>query len=236
MAKEATVKRILMILIAAAALNAMGAEELRLGTMEGTMRYAPLMAEALKEAGYSVKAKGYPTQPAILQALAKGEIDGAFFIPQPVIQTVKGAVMVPVKLGESRFDAVTIDPGIKINSSADLKNYKIGIVKDHTGHMAVTRGMDVTAAPGDFEEIKLLTKGKVQAIIMLEEIIPILAKPAGLKKYYASIPLLRTPNFLTLSAAKGGAAAKIEPVLRKWIDTKKWDGEMAKIDGIPPKP
>jgi ABC-type amino acid transport substrate-binding protein len=227
-------KRILSIAIAAA-VAAMGAQELKLGTMEGTLRYAPVVAKALKEAGFTMKAKGYATQAALLKALGKGDIDGGFFIPQPVIQTVPGAVMVPVKLGESRFDAVTTDPKIKINSSIDLKNYKVGIVRDHSGHMAVTRGMSVTAAPDDYEEFRLLVDGRVQVIIVLEEIIPILAKPAELNNYYTSIPLLRTPNFLALSAAKGGEAAKIETVLRKWVESKQWDEEMGKIDAPPPK-
>ena len=143
---------------------------------------------------------------------------------------MKGAVLVPVKLGESRFDAVFTDPKVKIANVADLKNYTIGIVKDHSGHLAVTRGLTVTAAPNDMDEFKLLTSGKVQAIIVLEEILPILAKPAGLAKYSVSIPLLRTPNFLALSAAKGGDEAKIEAALKKWVDSKKYDEEMAKLN------
>jgi len=228
-------RRILAMALAAVAVAALGAQELKLGTMEGTLRYAPAVAKALKEAGFSMKAKGYPTQVALLKALGKGDIDGAFFIPQPVIQTVPGAVMVPVKLGESRFDAVTTDPKIKIESVADLKGYKVGIVRDHSGHLAVTRGIPVTAAPDDYEQFRLLVTGRVQVIIVLEEIIPILAKPAELRNYFTSNPLLRTPNFLALSAANAGAAEKIEPVLARWIDTKQWDQEMASIDAPPAK-
>jgi hypothetical protein len=228
-------KRIIAAMVALCLAMALGAQELKLGTMEGTMRYAPVVAKALKEAGYDVKATGYPTQIALLQALGKGEIDGGFFLPQPVVITVKGAVLVPVKLGESRFDAVTTDPKIKIVSAAELKNYTVGIVKDHSGHLAVTRGLPVTTAASDFDEFKLLSEGKVQVIIVLEEILPILAKAAGLKDYYASIPLLRTPNFLALTAAKGGEKAKIEAVLKKWTDSKQWDEEMGKLNGPPPK-
>jgi hypothetical protein len=228
-------KRFTVMAVCLALAAALGAQGLKLGTMEGTMRYAPVMAAALKEAGYDSTAKGYPTQAALLEALGKGEVEAAFFIPQPVIQTVKGAVMVPIKLGESRFDAVTTDPAIKITRTSELKDYKVGIVKDHSGHMAVTRGMAVTTAPSDFDEFKLLVDGKVQVIIVLEEIIPILSKPAGLKNYYASIPLLRTPNFLALGAAKAGEEAKIEATLKKWVDSKKWEAEMAKLDGQAPK-
>jgi hypothetical protein len=228
-------RRILSIMIAAA-VAALGAQELKLGTMEGTLRYAPVVAKALKEAGFAMKAKGYSTQAALIKALGKGDIDGGFFIPQPVIETVPGAVMVPVKLGESRFDAVTTDSKIKIDSTIDLKDYKVGIVRDHSGHMAVTRGMSVTAAPDDYEQFRLLVDGRVQVIIVLEEIIPILAKPAGLGKYYASRPLLNTPNFLALSAKNADASAKIGPVLKQWVESKKWDEEMGKIDAPPAKP
>ncbi len=228
-------KRGLAVVIALCLAGALGAQELLLGTMEGTMRYAPVMAKALKDSGYAVKAKGYATQPELLAALGKGEVDGAFFLPQPVARTVKGAVLVPIKLGETSFVAVSTDPAVKINNAGDLKNYKVGIVKDHTGHTAVTRGMPVTTAPGDFEEFKLLVDGKVQVIIVLEEILPILAKPAGLKNYYASVPLLRTPNFLALSAAKGGEEAKVEAALKKFTESKQFEEEMAALNGPPPK-
>lgn len=228
-------KRGAMIAVCLVAAMTIGAQGLRLGTMEGTMRYAPVVISALKEAGYESSAKGYPTQIALLEALGKGEIDAGFFIPQPVIQTIKGAVMIPVKLGESRFDALTTDPNIKITRSTDLKDYKVGIVKDHSGHVAVTRGIAVTTAPSDYDEFKLLVDGKVQVIIALEELVPILSKPAGLKTYYTSLPLLRTPNFLALSAAKAGEAAKIEAILKKWVEGKKWEAELAKIDGQPSK-
>lgn len=226
-------------MMAAAAMAALGAaaaaQTLSLGTMEGTMRYAPVVAASLKESGYEVKARGFSTQAALLEALGKGEIDGGFFLPQPVIATVRGAVMVPVKLGETRFDAVTLDPKIKINSPGDLRNYKVGIVKDHSGHMALTRGMAVTTAASDMEEFKLLVDGKVQVIIVLEEILHVMAKPAGLKDYHASLPLLRTPNFLALSAAKAGEAQKAEAALKKWVGSGRWDEEMAKLDAPPPK-
>jgi hypothetical protein len=223
-------KRIAVLAVCLTLVAALGAQELKLGTMDGTMRYAPVIAKMLKDAGYDVKAAGFKDQAALLQALGKGEVDGAFFLPQPVVQTVKGAVLVPIKLGESRFDAVYTDPKIKIANVGDLKNYSVGILKDHSGHMAVTRGLTVTTAPTDMEEFKLLTSGKVQVIIVLEEILPILTKPAGLTNYSVSIPLLRTPNFLALSAAKGGEEVKIEAAIKKWVDSKKYDEEMAKLD------
>lgn len=228
-------KRIAATVVVLTLAASLGAQELKLGTMDGTMRYAPVIAKMLKDAGFEAKSAGYKDQASLLQALGKGEIDGAFFLPQPVVQTVKGAVLVPIKLGESRFDAVYTDPKIKIANSGDLKNYTVGIVKDHSGHMAVTRGLTVTTAPNDMEEFKLLTSGKVQVIIVLEEILPILAKPAGLSNYSVSIPLLRTPNFLALSAAKGGEEAKIEAVLKKWVESKKYDEEMGKLEGPPKK-
>jgi hypothetical protein len=228
-------KRVFAAMIALSLAGALGARELLLGTREVTMRYAPVIAKALEDSGYTGKAKGFATQPELLAALGKGEVDGGFFLPQPVVMSVKGAVLVPIKLGETSFIAVTTDPAIKINNAGDLKNYKVGIVKDHTGHLAVTRGLTVTAAPGDFEEVKLLTDGKVQVIIILEEILPILAKPAGLKNYYQSVPLLRTPNFLALSAAKGGEEAKVEAALKKFTESKQYDEEMALLNGAPPK-
>jgi hypothetical protein len=87
---------------------ALGAQELRIGTIEGMAAYGPLVA--------------------------------------------KGAVMVPARIASTDFCAVATDPGVKVANPNDLRKYNVGIVKDHPGHVAITRGMTVTETAGDAEE------------------------------------------------------------------------------------
>jgi hypothetical protein len=208
----------------------LGAEELKIGTIEGMAAYGPLMIKALKDAGYDAKVTAYAQQADLLQDLAKGRIDGAFFLAQPVIAQVKGAVMVPVRIAFTDFCAVATDPGVKVANPSDLRKYSVGIVKGQPGHAAITRGMTVTEASSDAEEFKMLAAGRFQVAIAVSDLVPIMCKMAGIKTYYIqSPPLLRTPTFLALSAARSGIEPKIEAALKKWVDGGQWDKESAAV-------
>jgi ABC-type nitrate/sulfonate/bicarbonate transport system substrate-binding protein len=223
-------KRIVTISFCLILASILGAQGLKIGTIEGTSNFGPLVVEAFKEAGFDAAITAFREQGLLIQALAKGELDGAFFLAQPVINEVKSAVMVPVRLSVTNFNAVATDPSVKIGGPGDLRKYKVAIVKGHTGHQAVTRGMKTVEAENDIEEFKLLASGSVQAVIAVNEIIPIMCRATGIKDFIIqNPPLMKTPTFLALSRTQSGIKPKIEAVLKDWIESGKWEKEVAKL-------
>ncbi len=223
-------KRIIGLLTLFAALTTINAQEWSIGTIEGTSFYGPAVLKVLKEAGIEAKVKSYPTLPALVQGLASGSLDGAFFLAQPIIASIPGATMIPVRIDQTDFCALTTDPAIKIANPGELRKYTVGIVKDQTAHAAVTRGMTPTVAVNDLEQFKLLAAGSVQTIIAVKDMIPSMCKAAGIAQYYVqNPPLLQTPTFLALSAARSAKAGQIGTVLRKWVENGQWEDEKAKL-------
>ncbi len=223
-------KRITVFLVAILLGASISAQQLTLGTMKGMDAYGPALIGALSEAGLDARIKAFDQQPGLLQALGSGSVDAAFFLAQPIIDQVKGAVMVPVRLGYTDICAVTTSAAITITSPADLRKYTVGVVKGHVGHAAVTGGMQVIEAANEMEELKMLAAGRFQVAISISELVPILSKPAGLKTYVIQTPpLLRTPTFLALSAARAGLKDKIQGVLDKKVQSGQWETETAKL-------
>jgi hypothetical protein len=222
-------KRYATLLSIMIAMASAGAQELRVGTIEGMASFSPLMAKVLKEAGFDIKIVTFPQQGSLLQDLAKGAVDGAFFLAQPVIAQVN-AVRVPIRIGQTDFCAVATDPAIKVAGSGDLRKYTVGIVKDNPGHAAVTRGMTVTIADSDAEEFKMLGAGRFQVAVSIPQMVPIMARLAGIKSYYVQKPpLLSTPTFFALSAARAGIEPKVEAAFKKWVDSGQWEKEASSI-------
>ncbi len=224
-------RRIVAVLIGLLALSTVGAQELKLGTIEGMANYGPSVVKVLKEAGFDAKVSVFPAQGDLVRELAKGGIDGAFFLAQPVIAQAKGAVVVPVRIAESNFYAVTTDASVKVGNPGDLRKYKVGIVGGHPAHQALTRGSSPIAAANDEEQFKMLADGRVQVVVAVEDLIPFMCKTVGIKSYsLQKPPLLRTPTFLALSSAKAGLEPKAEAAFKAWLDDGRWKAEVAKVE------
>lgn len=223
-------KRLTVVLAALSMAAAIGAQELKIGTIDGMSAYGQLVATVLKDAGFDAKIAIYQ-QPELYQALGKGEIDGAFFLAQPIIAQIKGSTMVSVRLLQTNFCAVTLDPAIKIANPGDLRKYTVGIVKDNSGHAAITRGLTPVEAASDIEQFKMLASGKIQVAVAVDKLIPPMCKAAGIKDYYIQpTPLLRTPTFFALSSKQSSSKGKIEEAFKKWQDSGQWEAEVAKIE------
>jgi ABC-type amino acid transport substrate-binding protein len=221
-------RKIIATIVAVVTLAGAGAQALKLGTIEGTAFLGPLVSQVLKEAGYDSSVAVF-TQEALIQALAKGEVDGAFFLAEPLIAQAKGAIRISARLMQADFCAVATDPTVKIANPGDLRKYKVGVVKDNVAHGAVTRGMKTVQAENDVEEFKLLASGQVQAILAVEPAIPGLAKAAGLDQYIVQQPpVLRSPTYVALAASKSGIKKDVEAVFKKWVDSGQWEAEMSK--------
>ncbi len=220
-------RKVILASLAALLAAGLGAQALKIATMEQTAFYGPAVLKAMKEAGFDGKIVTM-TQPEIIKALSEGAVDGAFFLADPLIAEAKGATRVSVRLMQTDFIAVTLDPAIKIANPGDLRKYKVGIAKGQSAHAAITRGMKTAQAETDIEEFKLLAEGKVQAIIAVDKAVPALAAASGLKSYtIQQPPLIRSPTFLALSKAQADKKAALEAVLKKWVDDGRWEKEMA---------
>lgn len=208
---------------------AVGAQQLVLGTIKGMDASGSALIGALKEAGVEARIKTFDKQPDLLEALGKGAVDAAFFLAQPVIEQVKGAVMIPVRLAYTDICAVTTDPEIKIASPGDLRKYTVGVVKGHVGHAAVTREMAVIEAASEMEQLKMLAAGRFQVAVSVSDLVQAMSKPAGLKTYYIQHPpLVRTPTFLALSSSRAALKDRIQEVLKKKVESGQWERETAK--------
>jgi len=205
------------VLLASALAAFACAQQMRVATMEATAFYGDAMKGALKEAGIDA-AIVVMSQEDMIAGLAKGTIDGAFFLAEPLIVQAKGAVKVPVQLAFTDFCAVTLDPSVKIANPGDLRKYSVGVTKGNVAHGAVTRGMKTVEAENDLELFKLLASGKAQAIISVDKAAPGLAKAAGLAAYTLQTPpLLRSPPFLALSKASEGKQGAIDSALKTLV-------------------
>lgn len=207
------------------------AEELTIATFKGNSQFAPAVTSILKSAGYDVKVKVYDDQPDIIPVLAKGEADLVFFLAQPVIAQAKGATFITARLMNTDFVAVTTDPSVQIKSSADLKKYKVGIVKDQPGHVAATRGVtNIVEAPNEVAEFKLLQSGAVQVIISVRDLVVPMSQASGLKGAIVSEPpVMKTPTYIALSAKASSKKAALDKLFQDALNDGTWGKELAKI-------
>ena len=224
-------KRFTLALIALCLAFGAGAQELKVGTIQGTAMYGPLFVKVLKDAGFDAAIVTFNEQPELIAALAKREIDGAFFLAQPIIAQINGAIMVSARLHQTDFCAVTTDPSIKINSPADLKNYTVGIVTGNMAHEAIARGVQTVASASDMEQFKRLAAGDFQVALSVDKLAQIMSKAAGLESFYVGDrPLLRTPTFFALSGSQAANKTIIENVFIQWQKDGKWEAEISEID------
>ncbi|MBN1646884.1 MAG: transporter substrate-binding domain-containing protein [Spirochaetales bacterium] len=224
-------KRLAVFILLVCLAVSIGAQELKIGTIKGTAFYAPAFVKALKQAGIDVKIAAFDDQPSLIAALAKQEIGAAFFLAQPIIAQINGAVMVPVRLHQTNFCAVTTDPSIKINSPLDLRKHTVGIVEGNMAHTAVTRGINANVSASDMEQFRRLKAGDFEVAVAVDMLVPVMAKLTGIKKYFiGERPLLSTPTFLALAASKAALKNKIETVLKEWQDNGKWETELQQAE------
>lgn len=223
-------KRVLYVVFVFCLAIGLHAERLTIGTIRGMMRYSPAIVQTLSNAGYEAVVQPFDTQEALMKAVETGAVDGAFFLAQPVVSHIKGAVLIPVRLMYTDFHAISTDPSVTVSNLGDLKKYTVGIVKGHPGHIAVTRGIKVIETESDAEQFKQLSQGRYQVAIAVKELIPLMAKVAALKKYYIQQPpLMRTPTFFILGRTKADHKKKIEEAFKKALESGEWDRQITAI-------
>jgi ABC-type amino acid transport substrate-binding protein len=224
-------KRMAVILTGLLITATLGAQELTIGTIEGTANYGPLIMRVLKETGINAKIVTYRRQDDLYPALARGTVDGAFFLAEPIIAQLNGAVTVPVRLHQTNFCAVTLDPKVKVTTPGDLRRYTVGVVKGQMAHDALTRGMPTVSAVSDMEQFKMLAAGRFQIALAVEMAVPFHCAAAGIKTYYIQQPpLLMSPTFLALSKKQAGLTDKVTAVFKQWLENGRWNEALAAVD------
>lgn len=225
-------KKLLSIVAAVFMLSAVVcAEELTVATFKGNAQFMPAVTSILKGAGYDVVTKIYDEQPEIIAALAKNEVDLTFFLAQPVITGVKGAQFIPARLMNTDFVAVTTDPSVVVKTPADLKKYKVGIVKDQPGHAAATRGVpNIVEAPNEVAQFKMLAAGDVQVVVSVRDLVMPMSQASGLKgAIICEPPVMKNPTFIAVSAKAAGKKADLDALFQKALTDGTWGKELGKI-------
>ena len=191
------------------------------------MRYSPAVVKVLGEAGYNITIRPFDTQEELIKAAATGSVDGAFsraagYSPD------QGLGHDPCPAHEQRFCAISTDSSVTVSNPGDLRKYTVGVVKGHPGYAAVTRGMKVFETQDDMDQFKQLAEGKYQVAIVVQEMVPSMARASGLKTYYIQQPpLMRTPTFFMLGSGKAAHRKPVEAAFKKAMDSGAWEREIA---------
>jgi ABC-type amino acid transport substrate-binding protein len=205
------------------------AQALKVGTTDSTARFAPLIQKVLREGGIEAEIASL-AQDRLLEDLTAGRIDGAFFLSEPSFSSLAGIVKVPVKLYMIDFVAVTLDPGVKVAKTSDLRKYSVGMIQGNTAQEQITKGMKPIATWNEAAEFKMLAAGRFDVALAARSEVPNLSKAEGIDTYYVQEPaLLSTPTYFALSSANAGIQSKLTAVFRKWVDSGKWMEELSRI-------
>lgn len=207
------------------------AEELTVATFKGNAMYTPAVVKVLKSAGYDVKTVVYDEQPEMIQCLAKNEADVVFFLAQPIITGIKGAQFISARVMNTDFVAVTLDPSVTVKNAADLKKYKVGIVKDQPGQNAAVRGCtDVVYVASEFEQFKLLKNGDVQVVVSVRDLVMPMCNANQIKNQIVfEPPVMKNPTFIAVSAKAAGKKAELDALFQKALNDGSWAKELAAL-------
>jgi hypothetical protein len=88
--------------------------------------------------------------------------------------------------------------------------------------------MKVFETQDDMDQFKQLAEGKYQVAIVVQEMVPSMARASGLKTYYIQQPpLMHTPTFFMLGSGKAAHRKPVEAAFKKAMDSGAWEREIA---------
>lgn len=225
-------KKILTVLTALTVLvSATFGEEIKIATFKGMAQFVPAVTKILTDAGYDVKSTVYDEQGELIASLAKTDCDIAFFLAQPIITGVKGAQFISARLMSTDFVAVTLDPAVSVKSMADLKKYKVCVVKDQPGQNAAVRGCtDIVYAASEMEQFKKLKAGEAQVAISVRDLVVPMTKANGINNaIVCEPPVMKNPTFLAVSAKAAGKKAALDAIFQTALNDGTWNKELGKL-------
>lgn len=207
------------------------AEDLTITTFKGNAQFVPAVTAILTKAGYTVKPVVVDEQSELIAAVAKNETDLGFFLAQPLITGIKDASFVSARVMSTDFCAVTKDPSVVVKNSADLKKYKVGIVKGNAGHAAATRGVsNVVEAANEVEQFKLLQDGKVDVVVSVRDLVVPMSRASGLTgATVCEPPVMKNPTFIAVSAKAAGKKAALDEIFNAALKDGSWGQELGKL-------
>lgn len=225
-------KKILTVLTALAVLvSATFGEEIKIATFKGMAQFVPAVTKILTDAGYDVKPTVYNEQGELIAALAKTDTDIAFFLAQPIITGTKGAQFISARLMSTDFVAVTLDPSVSVKSTADLKKYKVCVMKDQPGQNAAVRGCtDIVYAASEMEQFKKLKAGEAQVVVSVRDLVVPMTRANGINNaIVCEPPVMKNPTFLALSAKAAGKKAELDKLFQTALNDGTWGKELGKL-------
>lgn len=206
------------------------AEPLTIASFKGNAQFVPAVVTILEGAGYEVKPVVFDEQGQLIAALTKNEVDVAFFLAQPIITQAKGQ-FISARLMNTDFCAVTTDPSIVVKTTADLKKYKVCVMKGQPGQNAAVRGVpDIVEVPTELDQFKALKAGDAQVVISVRDLIVPMSRAAGLTDYtVCEPPVMKNPTFLAVSAKAADKKAELDTLFQTALTDGSWGKELAKL-------
>lgn len=207
------------------------AEDITVTTFKGNAQFMPAVTAVLSKAGYTVKPVVVEEQGELIASIAKNETDIGFFLAQPLITQIKGAAFVPARLMSTDFCAVTKDASVVVKNSADLKKYKVGIIKGNQGHQAATRGCtNIVEAENEVAQFKLLKDGKVDVVVSVRDLIVPMCRASGLADpIVCEPPVMKNPTFLAVSAKAAAKKDALNEIFSAAMKDGSWGQELGKL-------
>jgi polar amino acid transport system substrate-binding protein len=185
--------------------------------------FEPLFQEVFAEAGLQLAMEGQP-QARLFASLLDNEVQAGLMLSDAAISDLPGVIKIPYPLGYTEIVAVCADPSIRISSASDLPAFSIGIVRGNKIHEILTSGMKLTATESSDSLFRMLAAGRFQVAIATKQVVPGLAKAAGMDRFYIQEPPLASiPLFLVLTESGAPFKNRLSPVIKRWVESGAWD-------------
>jgi len=162
------------------------------------------------------------------QEMAKGTVDGAFFLSEGVLQTVPLYEAVPVPLYRNEYLAVTQAQGPELRG-ADLKGKTVGYPRGYPGMADLVEGAEVTTVVDEEQGFRILGAGRVQVLIASRTSTQIFGAAAGQSLKIHEPPLLTSDLYLVVRRSLVKEKAALTAVFRESIKDGSWERDVAEV-------
>lgn len=207
---------------------AMSGQTIRIVAADSTAPFAPLVEDVIRAAGL-IPAISFMPQARLLGTLV--DFDAAFFVTDDAIMRVPGMTKVPIPLAWDEFVAITVDPGIRVAKRADLRGYRVGIVRGSMIAARATEGLDVpTRVDNPVTLLKMLGAKRFDVALLHRELLRISAVKANIGTYYVQEPaLLNVPLYFALTESGAAFGPRVTKAFQGAVDDGSWARALGRI-------
>ncbi len=149
-----------------------------------------ILTEAYSRIGQTVEFRCLP-QLRDLEEVNTGKIDATMFRFPFVVKKYANLVQVPVPLLKLSYVAMSLKPGIRVNSWGDLNQYKVGILRGSISSVALAeqKGIEVHLVNHHNSAFKMLEEGRLDVLVVDHTLGMLSAQALVKEKVHTSKPL-----------------------------------------------